>query len=141
MTLTPGQNRILHVAKAQLGLHDDTWRAVLVRCGGVASSKDLDRAGFAAVLDFLKHCGFNPLAPHGPSYGTRTGFASPGQVELIRELWREYCRTVAFDEERFNQWLQSKWHVSSLRFLTDAAAPKVITALKAMKSRPGRKAA
>lgn len=136
MTISPAQLRLLHTAKSQLGLEEDTWRSVLVRCGRVASSKDLDRAGFESVLAFLRHVGFDPVTPHGPSFGKRAGFASPGQVELIRELWREYCRAAAFNEETFNKWLLSKWHVASLRFLTAEAAPKVITALKAMKARP-----
>lgn len=140
MTITAGQLRILHVAKRQLCLKDDTWRSILAQVGEVESAKDLDRASFAAVMEFLKHVGFNPVKPHGPDYGARPGFASPGQVELIRTLWREYCGTVSFNEEAFNKWLAAKWHVTSLRFLTAEAARKVITALKAMKARP-RKAA
>ena len=140
MTITPGQIKLLHTAKTKLGLEEDTWRSILVRCGGVASSKELDRNGFAAVMEFLRHVGFDPVTPHGPSFGKREGFASPGQVELIRELWREYTGAVAFAEEPFNKWLLAKWHVASLRFLTAAAAPKVITALKAMKARPRKTA-
>ncbi|WP_292953737.1 hypothetical protein [Paracoccus sp. (in: a-proteobacteria)] len=34
-----------------------------------------------------------------------------------------------------NRWLERCFKISSLRFLTAAAAPKAITALKAMKAR------
>jgi hypothetical protein len=140
MNITIGQLRLLQVARRQLGLREDQWRSILVRCGNVASATELEKDDFPTIMEYLRYLGFDPVKPHGESYGDRPGFATRGQVELIRELWREYCRAAAFEEEAFNKWLAAKWHVTSLRFLTAEAARKVITALKAMKARP-RKAA
>jgi hypothetical protein len=136
MSITPGQMKLLQTARRKLALDEDVWRAVLVKCAGVASARELTRDDFDSVLALLRHLGFDPVTPNGASYGNRPGFASQGQVELIRELWREYCRADAYDEATLNKWLAAKWHVASLRFLTAGAAPKVITALKAMKARP-----
>lgn len=138
MTISRAQCALLHTAKAKLGLEDDTYRSILVRCAGVTSSKELDREGFESVMAYMRFVGFDPVTPHGKSYGKRAGFASPAQVELIRELWREYTGAASFDEATLNKWLLSKWKVATLRFLTAEAAPKVITALKAMKARPRR---
>jgi len=138
--ITKHQKAILHFAASKLGLSEAEYRRVLVNIAEVTTSCDLDQAGFEAVMGFFQWMGFAPLAAQGPDFGKRPGFASPAQVELIRTLWREYVRPAAYDEAALNKWLLAKWKVSSLRFLTAGAAPKVITALKAMKARP-RKAA
>ena len=74
---TRRQLALLHVARAKVGLGEDEWRAALAQLAGVASVRDLDRAGFDAVMGLLEHLGFRPAAPRGPSYGVRPGFASP----------------------------------------------------------------
>lgn len=48
----------IHIAKAQLGLDEDTYRAMLWTVGRVKSSADLDWAGRKRVLDHLKAKGF-----------------------------------------------------------------------------------
>lgn len=48
----------IHVAKKQLAMDDDTYRAMLMQVAGVASSKDLSATGRAKVLDYLKSKGF-----------------------------------------------------------------------------------
>lgn len=48
----------IHIAKKELGLDDDTYRAVLWTCARVESSKDLDFAGRSKVLDHLKARGW-----------------------------------------------------------------------------------
>lgn len=48
----------IHVAKKQLGLDDDTYRAMLWAVARVESAADLDGYGRAQVLDHLKARGF-----------------------------------------------------------------------------------
>ena len=135
MTISNPQKTILHVAKAKLGLDDETYRQVLVRVAGVTSSKDLDYAGFQAVMGFFDYAGFRPTGIGAPRYGNRPGMASFAQLELIRELWRELHREAEVNEEALAGWLLKYHKVHSMRFLTLDAARKVITALKAWKSR------
>lgn len=135
MTISKPQTTILHVAKSKLGLDDETYRQVLVRVAGVTSSKDLDNAGFQAVMGFFDYAGFRPTGKGAPRYGNRPGMASFAQLELIRELWRELHRDKAVNEEALAGWLLKYHKVHSMRFLTLDAARKVITALKAWKSR------
>lgn len=134
MTISRNQLKLLWTAKTRLGLSDDVFRSALVQIAGVASTRDLDRHGFEALMGFLEYCGFRPLTSRGPNYGDRPGMASFAQIELIRNLWHEYTRGKAGEGE-LNAWLDHYWKIASLRFLTREAAPKVITALKAMKSR------
>lgn len=133
MAMTNKQLAVLHVAKSKLGLSDNQYRAALVDIAGVTSSKELDKAGFEALLGFFEYLGFAPLKVRGADYGDRPGMASFAQIELIRALWAEH--TKATDEGALNKWMQRFFHTSSLRFLTSEKAGHVITALKQMKRR------
>lgn len=50
----------IHIAVKELGLDDGTYRAMLYMVARVRSSKELDHAGRAAVLDHLKARGWKP---------------------------------------------------------------------------------
>ena len=133
--ISNSQKALLHVAKGKLRMNDETYRQVLVRIAGVTTSTDLDREGFEAVMGFFEYCGFQPIDNSAPRYGERPGMASFGQIELIRELWREIHRDRACDDEALAGWLRKYQKVDSLRFLTADGACKVITAFKAWKAR------
>lgn len=132
---TRKQLALAHVAKKQLGMDDDAYRTVLMRAAGVRSARDLDAAGFEAVMDEFGRLGFEarPKAG-GPDYGRRWGFASPAQVRLLRQLWQEYTRGEG-TELSLGKWLKRTYGCDALRFLTAADAPKAITALKEMAAR------
>lgn len=53
---------LIHVAKQQLGMDDETYRAMLWSVARVKSSTALDFAGRKKVLDHLKACGFKVVA-------------------------------------------------------------------------------
>lgn len=134
MKISPKQNRLIHAALRHLGLSDDEYRTILARVAHVSSATELDHQSFEALMAFFEWLGFNKT-PRAPSFGkNRAGMASPGQVQLIRELWHEYTRGQAGAAE-LDKWLAGKWHASSLRFLTKADAQKAITAVFAMKRR------
>lgn len=134
MTISKRQLAFLWTAKTKLALTDEMFRCALVQIAGVDSTKELDAEGFEAMIGFFEYLGFKPLEKHGPNYGDRPGMASFAQIELIRTLWHEYTQGKAGEDE-LNKWLERSWKVSSLRFLRKSTAPKVITALKAMKAR------
>ncbi len=50
----------IHIAKTDLAMDDATYRDMLWLCARVTSSKDLDHAGRAKVLDHLKSRGWKP---------------------------------------------------------------------------------
>jgi hypothetical protein len=134
MTISRNQMKLIHVARRKLGLDEDHYRSALVQIGGVPSITELDKDGFAALIGYFEYLGFKPLSAKGPNYGDRPGWASFAQIELIRNLWHEYTRGKAGEDE-LNKWLKRCWKISSLRFLRKECAPRVITALKAMKAR------
>ena len=116
-----------------MGIADAEYRAALVHIAGVTSSTELDQDGFNAMMGFFEYLGFAPLTKTGPDYGVRPGMASFAQLELIRALWAEWSGVGV--EDGLNTWLKRSFKVESLRFLKSADAGRVITALKAMKTR------
>jgi phage gp16-like protein len=76
----------IHIAKKQLGLDDDTYRAILARHGnGKTSSRDLTIAQMDAVLREFTGKGWSPKPPK--SKGSSRKLATGPEVEKIRALW------------------------------------------------------
>ena len=50
----------IHIAKKDLAMDDDTYRAMLQAVAGVSSASALTPAGVNAVLAHLKRCGWKP---------------------------------------------------------------------------------
>ncbi len=71
----------IHIGKAQIGLDEDAYRAMLKRVAGVASSASASEAGLVAVVNELKRLGFMDQG----------GFRKSGRAEvrLIFALWGE----------------------------------------------------
>ena len=133
MALTAKHIRILHVAKRQLGLSDDTYRDALRLHGRVESSIQLDLAGFKAVMTYFEGCGFVSTA-NRRNYGARKGMATAAQIGLIRALWAEWTNGTGTDKS-LAAFLQRHYGVSHARFLDRAAVGKAITGLKHMVAR------
>lgn len=57
----------IHIAKAKLGMDDETYRAMLWTIARVRSAGDLDWAGRKRVLDHLKSRGFTIQSKRRPT--------------------------------------------------------------------------
>ncbi|MCY1668608.1 regulatory protein GemA [Rhizobium sp. SL86] len=132
--VTKKQIALLHVAKRDLGLDDDVYRAVLARYGKVDSAADLDLAGFNRVMKYLTACGFRSTWTKR-TYGYRPTMATPPQVDLIRSLWVKWRGADDPDDAELNKWLGRFHKVGALRFVDNKKAAKVISALRAMIAR------
>lgn len=75
----------IHVAKKQLNMSDVDYRAMLWTQGRVHSSRDLDHAGRASVLDYLKAIGFKAESKPGSKRPKRPTPA-PDKIKLIRRI-------------------------------------------------------
>lgn len=79
----------IQIARAQLGLPDEEYRAVLhSQGGGVTSAKDLDHAGRLKVLEHLqKVYGWRPKArPDAPARRPRRPTPSTDALPLVRRI-------------------------------------------------------
>ncbi|MEQ4538045.1 MAG: regulatory protein GemA [Billgrantia sp.] len=61
--ISRGKLAQIHIAKQQLGLDDEAYRALLARAAGVSSAKDLTDRGVSLVLNEFKRLGWQPKAP------------------------------------------------------------------------------
>lgn len=80
--ISGAQKSLLHVAKAQLGLDDDDYRAILKAEAGVTTSNDLDNRGLNRVLKRLSKLGFENTA-HRPRVRQPKALVTPEQQALI----------------------------------------------------------
>lgn len=71
---------LIHLAKKDLGMDDETYRNVLWMCGRKTSSADLDYAGRSKVIEHMKSCGWRPTSKHKkPNVGVE-------KRDLIRKI-------------------------------------------------------
>ncbi len=122
--------KLIHVAKAKLGLDDDVYRDILSSTTGKTSSKELNPAQLEAVLDRLKQLGFAVEAKD------KTGvknLASDSQSKLIRHLWiqlHEAGQVKSGTEKSLAKFVENRVGVSALQFLSTQNADMVINHLR-----------
>lgn len=133
-SVTKKQISLLHVAKRDLGLTDDDYRAILARYGRAESAAQLTQSGFTAVMKYFTALGFRSTWTQR-TYGYRPTMATPPQVDLIRSLWLRFSGKPDPDDLELNKWLDHSHKISSLRFVDNKKAAKVIFALKKMAER------
>lgn len=124
---------IIHLAKKELDMDEENYRALLVRAAGVESSRDLDAKGFANAMVELGKLGFESTAAREKRKAQfrAAGHASYAQISYIRRLWQDYKGEE--DADGLRHWLQHKFQVSHPKFLDAETAPKVIYALQHFK--------
>lgn len=113
----------IHIAKKQLGLDDDTYRAMLLQHGGVSSSKDLTPLGAAKVLQHLEKAGFKPKAGNGKRPKPAAGRAALiGKIEAqLADAGRPWAYAHAMAQKMFK--------VDKVEWLDEAQLGKVVAAL------------
>ncbi|WP_448646771.1 gp16 family protein [Pseudomonas mohnii] len=74
----------IHIAKKDLGLDDETYRALLARVAGVRSAKDLNPRQIGAVLAEFGRLGWEstPAKKHGRKAPT----AAPDRAKLVGKI-------------------------------------------------------
>lgn len=132
----------IHVAKSQLGLDDDTYRAVLRRVTGKDSSSKCSITELENVKAEMVNLGWRPARKAHPRAGKRP-LADGETAAKLRALWISgYHLAVVKDsaEAALAAFVKrvtggKKSGVDALQWLTDADARKAIEALKAMLAR------
>ena len=140
------QKALIHVAKNQLGLDDDSYRDLLRSTCGVESSKDLNFIQFERLMKRLQELGFvlvlkdNPKKRHHQPYlkapdHDPDALPSPAQNFKINELyqkleWTDNNRRLGFN----NRVIKKPWPQ------TRSEANKIVEALKSMVAREQKKA-
>lgn len=121
----------IHIAKKDLGLDDETYRAVLFTVARVHSSADLDFHGRNAVLRHFKARGW--INKPARKAKISRPLASDDQSRKIRALWLELHAAGAVadpSEAALASYVKRITTVDALQWLTTAQASRVIETLK-----------
>lgn len=115
----------LHVAKKQLGMMDEEYRAFLEKVTGKRSAADLDDAQLHKVLIRLGDAGFKPKKSAAPG--------GKAHVARVAKLWAELAATGVLkdaSDTALRSFVQRQTGVSAPQFLNPKQANKVIEGLK-----------
>jgi len=125
---------IINIAKNQLGMAEDDYRAMLLRVTGEASLRAMSERQKLSVLDELKRLGFKVRAgskshrPQSEKPYVRLIFALWGDLKA-RGIWREASI------KSLRTFTKKMTGVDDPEFLSYPEATTVIEALKKMRTR------
>ncbi|UXF57468.1 regulatory protein [Chromohalobacter phage YPCBV-1] len=129
--ISKGKLAQIHIAKSQLGLDDEAYRAILARAAGVNSSKDLTDRGVSLVLNEFKRLGWKPKAPKraGRVPNTLNKREQMGKVEaLLTELEASWAYAQAIAQRQTGieriDWLRTEKQFRGVIAALDAELEK-----------------
>lgn len=127
--------QLIHIAKSQLGLDEDTYRHILTTLTDKDSTKKMTYAQLITVLDHLKSKGFVITKPK--KAGTFPQ-ADDNQSKKIRALWLELHDLGAVknpSERALAKYVERQTGILALQWLSTEQSSKVIESLKKWKLR------
>lgn len=128
----------IHIAKKQLGLDDDVYRAMLKSVTGKDSTKGMSGSDLSSVLKNLERLGFKANT-QTKKIGQRKLADSP-EARKIRALWidlRDMGELRDSSEEALVSFVKRTTGIHALEWLNSHQAGKVIDALRGWIQRKG----
>lgn len=130
----------VHIAKKELALDDETYRALIGRLfSGKTSAADLSDPQLDALLEEFKRLGFK--APKkAPKRAGKRPMADSAEAMKLRALWLSLYHLGAVRdprEEALAAYVKRTTRVAALQWLRDADGMKAIEGLKKMAERAG----
>lgn len=125
--------KLIHVAKRDLRMDEDSYRAMLRQIGGAESSSAMNVPKLETVLEHMKRCGFKVR----PKRGDRP-FSNAPQDKKIRAIWLDLHAMGAVknpSEAALAAFVKRMTGVEALQWLSAAQASKVIEELKKWRDR------
>lgn len=123
--------QLIHIARQQTDMDEDTYRAMLHDRFGVSSSKDMDWRQRKQLLDHFKMLGFK-VTPSKTRPQSRA-LADDAQSKKIRELWLTLHTNGKVrnpDESALAAFVKRQTKVDALQWLSTKQASAVIEELK-----------
>ncbi|MCG9079436.1 gp16 family protein [Laribacter hongkongensis] len=125
--------RLIHVAKRDLALDDDSYRAILRRIGTKESAADLAVPELEKVLEHMKRSGFKVR-----SRNSRLSLAADPQSKMIRGLWLELAGMGVVrnpSESALRTFVAQMTGIDLMKWLSTEQASQVIEHLKEWRER------
>ena len=122
----------LHVAKAQLRMAEDDYRALLLRVTGKMSAADATDAGLSAALAEMQRLGFKPLPSRGGRHRLR---ADSKLARKARALWISLHQLGVVrnpDDKALEAFGKRQLKVDKLQWADESQGYRLVEALKAM---------
>lgn len=122
--------QLIHIAKSQLHLDDDTYRAMLTANTGKSSTKEMTLIELRTVFEHLKTAGFKTTPP---KQSGKLRLADDDQSKLIRHLWLSLHGLGEVRDPRESalaNYVKRQTGVQFLQWLTIEQASTVIESLK-----------
>ena len=123
--------QLIHIARSNLQMDEDTYRQMLQGLTGQASTKGMDTTQLNRVLESMKNKGFRIKSAGKASSGLPLD--SHPQSKKIRALWLEMATAGIIrdsSEKALSLWVQRETGISALRWLNNEEASRVIEKLK-----------
>ena len=76
----------IHIAKKELGMDEETYRAMLRSVAGVESAAKLTARGRQKILDHLRHCGWKGKGGKQPYPGRPRNMDHPDRGKLLGKI-------------------------------------------------------
>jgi phage gp16-like protein len=124
----------IHIAKKDLAMDDDTYRAMLNRVAGVTSAKDLSPTKTAAVIAEFKRLGWEP----------KSGKSGRSAPKVVPDRQKQIGKIGAFLAEAGREWgyvdgmAQKMFKVERVEWLNAKQLSGLISALTYDAKRNGR---
>ena len=123
--------QLIHIARSDLQMDEDTYRQMLQGLTGTASTKGMDLPQLTKVLDSMKKKGFRVK----PAGNAKTGIALDDhpQSRKIRALWLDMATAGVIrdsSEQALALGVKRETGISALRWLSNEQASSVIEKLK-----------
>lgn len=138
-SIQAGQVKRIHALANLMGVSDEDYRARLDAEFGVRTCKGLTRtqaARFIRNMEALaKGMGLDTGVRRRREWKRRPGMATPAQLRKIEAMWADVSRQRTAGEKRkaLGAFLERRFGVSDLRFVTHEMPGKIIHTLEAMK--------
>ena len=126
--------QLIHIAKSQIGLYDEDYRAVLESTAKKSSCSEMSVFELNEVLKAMKKLGFKvkKMETREEEIGWDT---SKEQMDYIRGLWELVARDKS--ERALYRFIKRITNADHPRFMNATGAQKVIIALRKMMTNAG----
>ena len=138
---------LIHIAKSQLGLDEETYRETLVDITKKDSSKNMTVPEMERVMEHFKKCGFKPTQNRKASPKSRNK-EKPQPVDKVRALWIGLYKDGYIkdgSEKALGSWVERMTKKSngigyqSIDFVPTSEVASLIESLKRWKLREEKK--
>lgn len=130
--------RLIHVARRDLAMPEDTYRALLESVAGKRSAADLDVVQLERVLERMKASGFRVRKSGGPAKGKPT--VAEDKQALQAKIDRQ-VEALGVTSKYVDGIARKMFQVDSLRFCTPEQLRRIVAALtyhqKRQQQKPG----